>query len=154
MGPIVGRPSDGPAMLPPVVPTPVQFEFPNETSRELPSTLRARLSDRSNLDDIGSNSARAIDRAKLLREQHIAHRVEVAARETQRGEDAAARKRRRAAARRAASNAGATLEKDASKLELSTKEAQQFDVDPLFHKMSRTFDEARHRLLWGFSACA
>jgi len=56
---------------------------------------------------------------------------------------AAAAKRRRAAARARAASAAATLERDPAKLELSARDAQQFDVDPLFHKMSRSFDEAR-----------
>ena len=50
---------------------------------------------RSSQEDIASTSARASERSRQLREQHIAHRIERAARETQRGEEAAARKRRR-----------------------------------------------------------
>ena len=81
-------------MLPPMAPEIV--EFPNETRRDIPDALRERLSARS-MEDVAATSQRSIERSQLLREAHINAVKERAARETQRGEEAAARKRRREA---------------------------------------------------------
>ena len=89
-------------MLPPgpALPAVVEswVEFPNETRREMPDTLRSRLEyQRSNQDEaeLSERASQRSERAEHLREAHINSVKERAARDSQRAADAAARKRRR-----------------------------------------------------------
>ncbi len=79
---------------------PVLVEVPvNHKVAPIPESLRSRIDvDKKSVDDVRAESERMSARSEALREAHISSIRERAARETQRGEEAAARKRRYAEA--------------------------------------------------------
>jgi hypothetical protein len=83
------------AMLPPEQLSTV-VEFPNETCREMPESLRSRLeATPRNIEEQAATSERASARAHMLRDAHLTAVKERAARDSQRAVEAGERKRRR-----------------------------------------------------------
>ena len=77
--------------MPQMMPVKVEIPVNHESIRQLPESIRQRLDETpKSAEEIAADSARNTERSSRLREQHIAAVKERAARETQRGEEAAA----------------------------------------------------------------
>jgi hypothetical protein len=78
---------------------PVLVEVPvnHEAVKSMPEDLQSRINFKKTTEEVAADSERMSARSELLREAHLRAVRERAARETQRGEEAAARKRRAAA---------------------------------------------------------
>lgn len=114
--------------------SPVAFEFPNETVRDLPEPLRTRLEGKEqDVEQMRADSQRLTERSQQLRDAHLESVKARAHRESQRAEEAKARQLRN--------------EADHSRKVLQKMEVTQAKADALKQQLADKREEDKARRL-------